>query len=238
MKTNILVVEDHIKYAKQITRFLMTHHYHVDVINNGKEALSVINHQQPDIVLLDIVLPGMSGFEVCRSIRPTFTGKILVLTGCDEDFDQIAGLELGADGYLVKPIKPQVLLAHIRLLERQLGAQTTTQSYMSFKHHNVLTVNQLTINLDAKTVSYRNTLHSLRPAEYEVLVVLAKHADQTVTREHIIQALRGIDYNGLDRSVDVKVAAIRKQFRDQGNEPEKIVTHRNRGYRLITSAWT
>lgn len=233
----ILVVEDDPKLAGQIGRFLESYHYQVRIEQRGDRALNTIPQWQPDLVVLDLMLPGADGFEVCRAVRAGYRGAILMLTASEDDMDHVAGLELGADDFLIKPVHPRVLLAHIRLLLRrasgaQNGVAGAEDSQSRQRRFGGLTLHTLQrrVELDGEDVI-------LTPAEFDVLLLLATHADQIVSRDAILQTLRGIEYDGLDRSVDVKVSALRRKLGDNLRQPRRIITVRSKGYLLVADAW-
>ncbi|NOH98975.1 response regulator transcription factor [Vibrio sp. 99-70-13A1] len=245
MTKRILIIEDDQKLSAQISRFLEKHHYVVKTLTDGNQGLKIIGDYDPSIVILDLMMPEISGFEICRTIRPNFEGSILMLTGCDDDMDQVAGLEMGADGYLIKPIEPRVLLAHVRLLERKVLPRFTSgrRDHESESNLNldreILEFNDLKIYLIRRDVVYKNQSIDLKPAEFDVLVVLAKNANQIVSRDFILNELRGIEYDGLDRSVDVKIAALRKKLSVDNDtlKLKKIITVRSKGYCFVGDAW-
>ncbi|EJL6400949.1 response regulator [Vibrio cidicii] len=244
---HILLAEDDQKLGDQIERFLDKYGYRVERATDGLEAIEKIRIQQPDIVILDLMLPKADGFQVCRESRAVFSGKILMLTASEDDMDQVAGIELGADGYLIKPIHPRVLLAHLRLLERQIQllASKGTSLAKTFDdwqqpettNTKQLIFGQLQIYLVQRYVSLNGETVSLTPAEFDVLVLLARNAEQVVSRDEILKTLRGIEYDGFDRSVDVKVASLRKKLMDNLSQPRKIITVRAKGYLFIPDAW-
>jgi len=243
----ILLAEDDQKLGDQIQRFLEKYGYQVERAMDGRQAIEQIKMQQPDIVILDLMLPKADGFQVCRELRADYAGQILMLTASEDDMDQVVGLELGADGYLIKPIHPRVLLAHLRLLERQRHPVVTadTDALDSADHSEAaaleqtkwLTFGQLQIHPIQRYVALANETVLLTPAEFDVLLLLAKHAEQVVSRDEILKTLRGIEYDGFDRSVDVKVSALRKKLMDNLSQPRKIITVRAKGYLFVPDAW-
>lgn len=262
----ILLAEDDQKLGDQVQRFLEKYGYQVDRVMDGLEAIDQIINLQPDIVILDLMLPGADGFQVCREVRAEFPGQILMLTASEDDMDQVAGLELGADGYLIKPIHPRVLLAHLRLLERNhqpaISSGTVrvdkstrgtfainpdvdtvaphvavSPETLATEQTKWLTFGQLQIHPIQRAVTLAGGDIILTPSEFDVLLLLASQAEQVVSRDEILKTLRGIEYDGFDRSVDVKVSALRKKLADNLSQPRKIITVRAKGYLFVPDAW-
>jgi len=250
----ITLVEDDQKLGDQIQRYLQKNGYHVQRVINGLEAITQINNQPPDTVILDLMLPGADGFQVCREIRSGFSGDILILTASEDDMDHVAGLELGADGYLIKPIHPRVLLAHLRLLERKREptlldnslSEDTEMNSVSDLHiertqsnnSKYLTFGGLNIHPIQRSVTLNGVNITLTPAEFDVLLLLVNHPEEIISRDEILQTLRGIEYDGFDRSVDVKISALRKKLQDNTSQPQKIITVRAKGYLFVPDAWS
>lgn len=233
---DVLVVEDDRKISFQMERYLSQKGFHVEVERNGADAVDKIINLQPKVVVLDLNLPGLDGFGVCRKVRPHYHGDILMLTASDDDMNQVVGIELGVDDYVVKPIHPRVLLARIELLMRK--QQVTNQSSdTSEKILKQLTIGQLNIHKIKRTVQYQSQEIKVTSSEFDVLWVLATHADQTISREQLLQHLRGVEYDGMDRTVDMKIAALRKKLYDDSNAPFRIVTVRGKGYVLCSDSW-
>lgn len=242
--TRILVVEDDAKLSSQIERFLVRYHYDVTIQNNGLAAIDQILETQPDVVILDLMLPGADGFDICRSVRAHYRGAILMLTASEDDMDHVAGLELGADDFLIKPIHPRVLLAHIKLLLRKqaaapvTAAPLTTESESRTSGKNApMVFGSLTLHPLQRVVELHEEEVSLTPAEFDVLHLLASHSEEIVSREAMLRHLRGIEYDGLDRSVDVKVSALRRKLGDNLSQPRRIITVRAKGYLFVPDAW-
>jgi DNA-binding response OmpR family regulator len=182
------------------------------------------------------MLPGLDGFEVCKQVRPHYNGSILMLTAKDEDIDQIVGLELGADDYVVKPVEPRLLLARIRALLRRVTVKEKSQPVTSIPG-GILSFNNLTIDANARQVKYHNKPIDLTSTEFDLLWLLASHAGNTLSREHISKNVFNVDYNGLSRSVDNKISCLRKLLGDNPHKPEGIKTIRGKGYLFVASAW-
>jgi two-component system response regulator RstA len=233
---DILVVEDDRKISFQMERYLSQKGFHVEVERNGADAVDKIINLQPKIVVLDLNLPGLDGFGVCRRIRPHYRGDILMLTASDDDMNQVVGIELGVDDYVVKPIHPRVLLARIQLLLRKQQV-LSQESETSNPEQKQLQIGQLFIHKIKRIVRFSGLDIKVTSSEFDVLLVLADHADQTISREQLLQHLRGIEYDGMDRTIDMKIASLRKKLDDDADTPYRIVTVRGKGYVLCSDSW-
>lgn len=224
----IVLVEDDAKLAQLTSQYLEKNGFQVVVEHDGANALAVIAQQQPDIVLLDLMLPHVDGFSLCRALRADFKGGILFLTASQDDMDHVAGLELGADDYIIKPVHPRVLLARLRSLLRHLDERSSAASANSAEK--CLAFNDLEINAVLRQVSFQNAELPITSAEFDLLWLLATHAEQTLSRDQILKNLRGVEYDGTDRSIDVKIASLRRKLSDLSAQPCRIITVRNKGY--------
>ncbi|NRF27294.1 winged helix-turn-helix domain-containing protein [Vibrio coralliilyticus] len=225
----ITLVEDDVELADLIRDFLQNYEFEVNVITDGIRAVDAILEGQPDLVILDIMLPGQSGMEVCKAIRAGYQGMILMQTALDDDIDQVMGLELGADDYVVKQVKPRLLLSRIRALLRRQQRQSAS------KLNDELTFGCLMINLKHRAVTLDNQLIKLTTSEFDLLHLLAKNAGQVVSRDEIAQSIRGFEYDGLDRTIDRRISRLRRTLKDDPQEPELIKTVRGIGYQLCVS---
>ena len=224
----ILIVEDDERLATLTREYLEGNGMEVAVVENGDEAIHRIREEQPDLVVLDLMLPGTDGLSVCREVRPDFRNPILMLTARTEDMDQVLGLEMGADDYVAKPVKPRVLLARIRALLRRVETdqeQTEGQTRLEFGN--------LVIDNSAREVLLDGEAVELTSAEYDLLWLLASNAGQVLSRETIFEELRGIQYDGQDRSIDVRISRIRPKVGDDPENPRRIKTVRSRGYLFV-----
>ncbi len=241
----ILVVEDDAKLSSQIERFLTRYHYDVTIQNNGLAAIEQIQTEQPDVVILDLMLPGADGFDICRAVRAHYQGAILMLTASEDDMDHVAGLELGADDFLIKPIHPRVLLAHVKLLLRKQAAlkvspavlKTTAPEAPALRKNAPVVFGSRSLHPLQRVVELNGDEVPLTPAEFDVLHLLANRSEEIVSREAMLRHLRGIEYDGLDRSVDVKVSALRRKLGDNLSQPRRIITVRAKGYLFVPDAW-
>ncbi len=208
--------------------FLTEHGFEVAVEHQGDRGLHRILKWQPDLVILDLMLPGMDGLTVCREARQYYEGLILILTAKEEDETQITGLAQGADDYVRKPIDPRVLLARIEaLLRRREGRVQPIE----------LVIGQLKIDPGSQSVYWRGEYVNLPRKEFELLYFLANQAGRPVTREQISQALKGFDYDGVNRAIDVMIVSLRKKFETDTHAPTRIKTARGKGYLFVKDAW-
>lgn len=223
-KGRILLVEDDVRLAELVKRFLGTEGFDVNVEVRGDEAVARIVAEKPDLVVLDIMLPGEDGLSICRRLRPDYAGPVLMLTARGEELDEIEGLGSGADDYMAKPVRPQLLLARIRSLLRRTAARAQSPRRLQ--------VGPLVIDSGRRTVAYADRPIDLTGAEFDLLWYLAQRPGQVVDREALYLALRGIEYDGVDRSLDLRVSKIRKKLADDPKQPRIIKSVRGVGYIL------
>lgn len=224
----ILIVEDDERLATLTREYLESNGMDVSVVNDGEEAVRRIRADQPDLVVLDLMLPGADGLTVCREVRPAFRNPILMLTARTDDMDQVLGLEMGADDYVAKPVKPRVLLARIRALLRRVETEhERDQPQMRLEFGN------LVIDNSAREVVLEGKSVDLTSAEYDLLWLLASNAGNVLSRETIFEKLRGIQYDGQDRSIDVRISRIRPKVGDDPDNPRRIKTVRSKGYLFV-----
>ncbi|AZZ96330.1 response regulator [Pseudoalteromonas sp. R3] len=227
--TKVILVEDDERLAQLTGQFLQSNNYDVTLIHDGALAPEKIIQEQPDIVILDIMLPNLDGFEICRRVRPDYPGPVLFLTAKDSDFDHVRGLEIGADDYVIKPVEPYVLLARLNALLRRQGKQTDNTD--------TLTLGQLHIDKAARKTYLSEQEIELTSYEFDLLWELARHAGETLSREHIYTEVVGRPYDGLDRSVDVRISRLRKKLNDNLEQPYRLITVWGKGYLCSKSAW-
>ncbi|WP_414691422.1 response regulator [Noviherbaspirillum sp.] len=223
----LMLVEDDAKLASLVAEYLAAYEFTVDVVSRGDEALERYRQTRPDAVVLDLMLPGLDGLVVCRQIRELSPVPILILTAREDVFDEVSGLEQGADDYINKPVQPRVLLARLRALLRR-GRDASSRS-------EEIAVGGLRISKENRTVSWRGQPVSLNSTEYKLLLVLADSAGQVQSRGDIMKKMRGIDFDGLDRTIDNCVSRLRRKFDD--NNGERIKTVWGEGYLFSPSAW-
>jgi two-component system OmpR family response regulator/two-component system response regulator RstA len=236
----ILLVEDDKRLAALVQEYLQQQGLVVAIEYRGDRAVERIMEERPDLVVLDLMLPGKDGFEVCKEVRPGYTGSILMLTARDEDIDQVVGLEIGADDYVTKPVQPRVLLARIRVLLRRLAKpQNANGAAWRCEPHGCreLRFGQLHINAATREVRVHGELVDFTTTEFELLWLLAGRAGKILSRDDILEALRGISYDGVDRSVDLRFSRLRKKLGDDPVRPTRIKTVRGKGYLFVSESW-
>ncbi len=226
----ILLVEDDQDLAELTSEYLMQHGYKVTVSNDGLSAVKHIQENAPDLVILDLMLPNLDGLEVCKTVRPSFLNPILMLTASNENVDEILGLEIGADDYLTKPVEPRLLLARIKALLRRASLSPSKMETVS----NIVSINGLNVNDSARSVTLDNTEIQVSNVEYELLWLLIKNAGTVLSRDYIFENLRGIDYDGCNRTIDLTISRIRSKLGDNPSSPAIIKTVRNKGYLFST----
>lgn len=225
----LLLVEDDVRLADLIKEYLEQQAFTIDIEHRGDTAVQRIKTEQPDLVILDIMLPGLDGMNVCRQVRSAYDKPILMLTAQDEDIDQVLGLELGADDYVIKPVKPRVLLARIQNLLRRYK-QTTSREVDPSKH---IVIGGLQVDCLSRTAQLAGEILDLTNQEFELLHLLARRAGNILSRDDILFALSGTEYDGLDRSVDIRIARLRKLLGDNPAQPRYIKTIRSKGYLFL-----
>jgi two-component system OmpR family response regulator/two-component system response regulator RstA len=233
-RKQLMLVEDDYELASLIKDFLVKYEFDVDIVGDGYEAVTRIINEQPDIVILDVMLPGQTGMEVCRQVRSHYKGAILMQTALDDDLDQMMGLELGADDYVIKQVQPRLLLSRIRALLRRFDHHSNNPSNVISTAHERrnIQVGFLMINTANRTVALNDMTVELTTAEFELLYLLARTPGKVVSRETIVQQIRGYEYDGLDRSIDRRISRLRKKLQDDQQHPKLIKTIRGQGYQL------
>lgn len=223
----ILIVEDDERLAMLTQDYLRRNGLDVAIETDGTRAIRRIVSEQPDLVVLDVMLPGSDGLTVCREVRPNYQNPILMLTARTEDMDQVLGLEMGADDYVAKPAQPRVLLARIRALLRR----SETAPYVDSPQR--LEFGDLVIDNGGRSVTLNDELVDFTSAEYDLLWLLASNSGRILSREDIFERLRGIEYDGQDRSIDVRISRIRPKIGDDPENPKRIKTVRSKGYLFV-----
>ena len=232
----ILLVEDDTRLSALIQEYLQKQAMLVSIEHRGDLACDRITAESPDLVILDLMLPGMDGLEVCKAVRPQYAGPIMMLTARDEDIDQVVGLEIGADDYVTKPVQPRVLLARIRALMRRFSNKgPAAQVQQSEKSE--YSYGSFTISISAREAWLHDEALDLTTNDFDLLWLLASNPGKIFTRDAILESLRGIDYDGIDRSVDIRISRLRKKLGDDTGHPQRIKTIRGKGYLFVKEAW-
>jgi DNA-binding response OmpR family regulator len=230
-KETILIVEDDLTLLETLEYNLAAEGYAIITATDGLTALDVAREEHPDLVLLDLMLPRLDGFEVCRILRQEMSVPILMLTARADEVDRVVGLEMGADDYLTKPFsmrelmaRVKALLRRVRLIREELAEE---QARSGAKR---LEFGDLVIDLDRRDVLVRGQSVSLKPQEYELLLFLARHPGMALSRDLLLERVWGWDYGGGSRTVDVHVRWLREKIEDDPANPQRILTVRGVGY--------
>lgn len=227
----ILLAEDDVRLARLVKDYLECNgDYSVIVESDGQRVPRQLQALNPDLLILDVMLPNKDGLTLCRELRPTYRGPILMLTARNDDADQILGLECGADDYVIKPAEPSILLARIRALLRRY-------SPMQSQEQEALRFGILVIHRDSRTVTLAEQAVPLSSHEFDLLLVLAGQPSHTLSREYLFNAIYHRAYDGMDRTIDVRISQLRKKLGDSAERPFRIKTVWGRGYMFVPDAW-
>ncbi|MBQ4186253.1 MAG: response regulator transcription factor [Firmicutes bacterium] len=210
-KQKILIADDDSNISELISLYLMKEGYDTQKAKDGREALKLFQSYNPDLIILDIMMPEMDGYEVCREIRKTASTPIIMLTAKGETFDKVLGLELGADDYMVKPFDTKELVARVKAVLRRLDKPETNAKKISY--------NDLTINMSNYSVTYMGNNIEMPPKELELLFFLSSHPNQVFTREQLLNQIWGYEYYGDTRTVDVHIKRIREKLGTDEDHP-------------------
>nr|WP_243458925.1 response regulator [Pseudomonas sp. OA65] len=226
-----MIVEDDQRLAELTREYLESNGLHVAIEGDGAVAAARIIAEQPDLVVLDLMLPGEDGMSICRKVREHYDGPILMLTARTDDTDQIQGLDLGADDYVCKPVRPRLLLARIQALLRRSEPEPSTA-----QKPRRLQFGPLVVDDALREAWLQGNGIELTSAEFDLLWLLVSNAGRILSREEIFTALRGIGYDGQDRSIDVRISRIRPKIGDDPDHPRLIKTIRSKGYLFVPEA--
>ena len=227
----ILIVEDDDRLATLTREYLENNGLQVSIEGDGSKAVDRILTERPDLVVLDLMLPGEDGVSICRRVRSHYNGQILMLTARTDDLDEVLGLEMGADDYVAKPVRPRVLLARIRALLRRGTVQVEEEP----RERSSLSFGALVVDNSMREAWLNDKSVDLTSAEFDLLWLLCSNAGRILSREEIFSQLRGIEYDGQDRSIDVRVSRIRPKSGDDPMHPRLIKTVRSKGYLFVKS---
>jgi len=237
MTERILVVEDEIPLQETLAYNLKRQGYAVQTCGDGNAALEEARSFNPDLILLDVMLPGMDGFELCRILRQEQNTPVLMLTARDDEIDRVVGLEVGADDYMTKPFSMRELLARVKAMLRRVRmmreeARKTVEAQPQPPAPQLMTFGNLVLDLTRREVRLNEGVLALKPKEYELLLFLAQHRGQVLTREFILERLWGWNYIGDSRTVDVHIRWLREKIEINPAKPNRIITVRGAGYRF------
>ncbi len=227
---SILLVEDDKVLADITAEYLQNNGYQVAIESNGMLATERILKENPDLVILDVMLPGKDGIDICREVRKAFHNPILMLTARSEEVDQILGLELGADDYICKPVKPRLLQARIKAMLRREEVIAKKLPEEDKAVPRWLTFDELVIDTATRTVTVRDEEVVLATPEYDILYFLSMNAGNIISREQVFKAVRGFEYDGSSRFVDITVSRIRGKMEKEPFLCKRIKTVRGKGY--------
>lgn len=234
----VLIVEDEPALADTLEYSLTRQGYDVKVAMDGAKALEIARRQHPDLVVLDVMLPSLDGFEVCRILRQEMSMPILMLTARTDEVDKIVGLEVGADDYLTKPFSMRELMARVKALLRRVRlvreemATAEKDETPAMAAGERLTFGDLVIDLGRRETTYQQRVLHLKPKEFDLLVFLARNRGMVLSRDLILERVWGWDYDGGSRTVDVHVRWLREKIEPDPSNPTRIITVRGIGYRF------
>ncbi len=229
---DILLVEDDLRLADLTAEYFRQNGLSVAVESRGDRAIARFQDVRPRVILLDLNLPGTDGLTLCRQFREIFSGPILIFTARDSDIEQVIGLEAGADDYVAKPVDPMVLLARTRALLRRVEQSATPAAAIED-----FVIGALRISGSSQQVWLGEEPIDLTTHEFELLSLLARNGGQVLSRKEIFRSMRGIEYDGLDRSIDGRISKLRKKLGDDTAKPTRIKTVWGKGYLLVPDAW-
>jgi two-component system OmpR family response regulator len=228
----VMLVEDDERLASLIVEYLQAYEFSVDLVARGDLALAYFQSSSPDMVVLDLMLPGLDGMVVCRQIREISKVPILILTAREDSYDEVSALEQGADDFVSKPVQPRILLARLRALVRRIP---NANPAVNQSDTDVLQFGALHISRSDRLVHWREQVVDLSNTEFKLLMVLVESPGKVLSRDDILKKMRGIEFDGLDRSIDNLISRLRRRFDDQNSE--KIKTVWGEGYLFSPSAW-
>ncbi len=238
-QAHIVFAEDDLNLAELIRTFLERHDFAVTLVADGRDVIATVLREQPDLLLLDIMLPNMDGLSICQQLRTQYERPIILFTANDTEIKHVLGLELGANDYIVKTTPPNILLARIQAQLRQFAARTARQILEPSRQQPAtqLSIGQLSIDTSSRSARLNGVNIALSSTEFELLWLLASNAGMILSRDQLLKSLRAINYDGLDRSVDINISRLRKKLGDDLTEHRRIITVRNKGYLLAPNAW-
>ncbi|MBI5296960.1 MAG: response regulator transcription factor [Chloroflexi bacterium] len=234
MTETVLVVEDETALRETLAYNLKKEGYEVEAVGDGRVALESARRIKPDLIVLDLMLPGLDGFEITRILRKEMSTPILMLTARDDEIDRVVGLEVGADDYLTKPFSMRELMARVKaqLRRARLIEDEFQKRAPEVPAHDVLTFENLSVNRTRREVLLNDAPLQLKPQEYQLLLFFAEHRGQMLSREFILERVWGWDFIGDSRTVDVHVRWLRQKIEADAGNPVRIVTVRGGGYRF------
>jgi DNA-binding response OmpR family regulator len=232
MVDKILIVEDEPALLDTLSYNLNRQGYEVETAVDGQAAIEAARRTHPDLVVLDVMLPGLDGFEVCRALRKETNIPILMLTARDEEIDRVIGLEVGADDYITKPFSMREFLARVKAHLRRVRMIREEIDHEANEQRETLRFNNLTLDLTRREILLNEQPLAVKPKEFDLLLFLARHRGQVLTRDLILERVWGWEFTGGSRTVDVHVRWLREKIEPDPADPTRIVTVRGTGYRF------
>ncbi len=236
MAEKILVVDDEISLQETLAYNLKKQGYEVQTTGDGAEALELAREMEPDLIVLDVMLPGLDGFEICRILRREMSTPVLMLTARDDEIDRVVGLEVGADDYMAKPFSMRELLARVKAMLRRVRLireeVNQAEGEDGKPKTEVMIFDNLKIDMTRREITVDDKVVAFKPKEYELLTFLAQHQGQVLSREFILERVWGWDFIGDSRTVDVHVRWLREKIEPDPANPKRIITVRGAGYRF------
>ena len=236
MADKILVVEDEIALQETLAYNLKKQGYEVFTTADGSEALDLAREIEPDLIVLDIMLPGIDGFEVCRILRKEMIMPVIMLTARDDEIDRVVGLEVGADDYLAKPFSMRELLARVKAQLRRVRLNREEAQQLTFENQALkgqkLEFGNLLIDTNRREIKINDEIVTFKPKEYELLTFFGQHKGKVLSREFILEQVWAWDFIGDSRTVDVHVRWLREKIEEDPANPNRIITVRGAGYRF------
>jgi DNA-binding response OmpR family regulator len=232
MTETLLVVEDETSLRETLAYNLKKAGYDILTAGDGQAALQVARSQKPDLVILDVMLPIMDGFEVCRILRQETNIPILMLTARDEEIDRVIGLEMGADDYLTKPFSMRELQARVKALLRRIRLDRSEFEQKPASQQDMLVFGDLELDLTRHELRFKGQPLPVKPKEFDLMLYLARHRGQVLTRDLLLERVWGWDFSGGSRTVDVHVRWLREKIEADPSNPSRIITVRGTGYRF------
>ncbi len=236
MADKILIVEDETTLQETLAYNLKRQGYEVETAGDGLGGLEIARRVRPNLIVLDLMLPGMDGFEVCRILRQEMNTPVLILTARDDEIDRVVGLEVGADDYMTKPFSMRELIARVKAMLRRVRLVREEVSASAAQEPlpgpQIMNFGNLVIDLGRREVRLNGEPVAIKPKEYELLLFLAQHRGQVLSREFILERVWGWNYIGDSRTVDVHVRWLREKIEKDPGDPTRILTIRGAGYRF------
>lgn len=233
MADKILVVEDEISLQETLAYNLKRQGYEVETASTGDAALSQARLSRPDLIVLDVMLPGIDGFEVCRILRQEMNTPVLMLTARDDEIDRVVGLEVGADDYMIKPFSMRELVARVKAMLRRVRLvreEVVASAAAAPPPQQMLAFDNLVLDLTRREVRMDGQVLTMKPKEFELLLFFAQHRGQVLSREFILERVWGWNYIGDGRTVDVHIRWLREKIEKDPGTPSRLVTVRGAGY--------